>query len=66
MHFFITFFFILFLSPPSHSLDIVKTLAAHQEFNIIASILQASGVNNNVGKQLHIVSKAYIKVGESE
>jgi uncharacterized surface protein with fasciclin (FAS1) repeats len=54
MHFFITFFFILFLSSPSYSLDVVKTLAAHQEFNIIASMIQASGVSNNVEDNLKL------------
>jgi uncharacterized surface protein with fasciclin (FAS1) repeats len=54
MHFFIPFLFILCLSSPSYSLDIVKILAAHREFNIISSMLQASGVSNYVEDNLKI------------
>ncbi|WJX27988.1 hypothetical protein P8452_16758 [Trifolium repens] len=55
---FITFFYLLFFSSPkpSYSLDIVKTLTAHHEFNIIASMLQASGVNNYLEANLKMGS----------
>jgi hypothetical protein len=55
---FITFFYLLFLSSPkpSYSLDIIKTLTAHHEFNIIASMLQASGVNNYLEANLKMGS----------
>jgi uncharacterized surface protein with fasciclin (FAS1) repeats len=55
---FITFFYLLFLSSPkpSYSLDIVKTLTAHHDFNIIASLLQASGVNNYLEANLKMGS----------
>ncbi|WJX39213.1 hypothetical protein P8452_26779 [Trifolium repens] len=55
---FITFFYLLFLSSPkpSYSLDIIKTLTAHHDFNIIASLLQASGVNNYLEANLKMGS----------
>jgi uncharacterized surface protein with fasciclin (FAS1) repeats len=41
---------------PSYSLDIIKTLTAHHDFNIIASLLQASGVNNYLEANLKMGS----------